>query len=308
MSVELALLKRALLSVDHKAVLEEVRRQADQIRAAMEIGDVEFSDDEIVHLGRHPAWTAEVYSALAGPQESQVEESEITKAIAALRAQGDKEIAQAFVMGLESLDPRFHDWGRWFKGVPRISGPFRDYLLKDRAVSKAGKYSLGLAAYGLTPTVFMEATRGVELLCNRIIRDASSEDTTLSKGAPFSQELNGLHMRIRSQVQSGARASLDVVLPGGPATAAPLPYPLLLAQIKSTPQCPPEAAEPLLTWIVDVTQLRPFLIRSYQAETLGEHAIRLTHQPEPETVGDLVLRWSRVAQDKTKTQPKPARV
>jgi RNA polymerase sigma factor (sigma-70 family) len=285
----LRLLRDALLSPWERGAAEDVKRHASQIREALETDDLEFSHEEIERLGKHGEWTAAIYAALSGPEEMPEEESEIGRAIDELHARTDKEIAQAFVLTVESLPPYFHDWASWFRGVPEVSRQFQEHLLGDAVVRAAMPHAWELVPRGLTPAVFIEAARGLELLCNRLLREASWGDSEEKDLAP-------VHSWIRAADQAGRPASLGIALPGGGRhPEIPLiPYPRLVAQVRSTPQCPPQAAEPLLWWLVEVGRLRPFLVRGYEAEPLGERGVRLTRQWVLEET-DLVWRWTTAA-------------
>jgi hypothetical protein len=68
-----------------------------------------------------------------------------------------------------------------------------------------------------------------------------------------------------------------------------------MAQIRGTPQCPPEAAEPLLRWMVGIAQLKRFFFSGYVADPIGACAVRMQQENNPED-DDLVLRWSRPAE------------
>ena len=142
-----------------------------------------------------------------------------------------------------------------------------------------------------TPGTFAEAARGVELLVNRLIRSATHVAKQHSK-CPL--ELAQLYDYIRQHAHSGDRPSVIVSL--GEQHEGCVPRELLLSQVRGTPDCPPEAAEPITRWMVGAAQNKPFFFAGYQAETLAENEIRLTRDPTAEHA-DLTFRWGRHAEE-----------
>jgi RNA polymerase sigma factor (sigma-70 family) len=291
---QLTVLKKALLSPRDQALLKTVRRDADKIREALEEADLEFSEAEVAQLERNPEWTAAVYRELAGPAELSEREEEIAAAIAGLRQDEDREIAAAFVSLVETLPERFRAWEKWFADVPPAPEPFQAHLRKQIVVIESRPHSGWLTAHGMTPATFLEAARVVELLLDRLLRTAREEGEGTLRQTELRRFLDG----VRHRQAEGVPACADVVLNPEECEAAlyPVPFGLLLAQIRGTPQCPPEAAEPLLRWMVGVAQLKPFFFRGYQASTLGKGAIRLTREAVVQDA-DLMLRWGRHTQE-----------
>ncbi len=300
MSTEpLHLLKMALLSPGQDDWVERVQHQAAEIRAALDHSEVEFTDEEYRTLAAHPDWTALIFQALAFPTEEAAEDNEIVLAIHELQARTDAEIGEALLLALENLPPYFRTWEYWFAEVPEAPEAYQDYLRRQLDVQQARPYSDELLPYGLTPSVFVEAARGLELLCDRLIRHAL--------GGEEEPELSALYESVRSLRESGGLPSLDLAALGPEEEGLSLPayyvpFPLLVAQIRGTPQCPPAAAEPLLRWIVEVAQLRPFLISGYVATGLSKYSIRLVQQPT-ERGRDLVRRWSQVPEEEAGFAP-----
>lgn len=288
----LELLKKAILSTGDEALLQQVRERANEIVEALEEDDVEFSDEDIKLLELHLEWTAAVFHALAGPQEVSDEDHEILEAIRQIRDSEDTEIGTAFAKTLiETLPPKFRQWDRWFDHVPLAPKDYQAHLGEQIIVMKGMPYAEGLVSYGMTPGTFFEGSRGVELLVDRLIRTAMGPEDRYPKEADLLQ----LHYRIREQRDSDKLPSVALVLRKEPVFKGKppvVPYGLLLAQVRGTPYCPPEAAEPLLHWMVEVSQLRPYFFPGYYATTLGENEVRLTQDPRQKDT-ELEWRWGK---------------
>lgn len=283
----LELLKKAILSSSDKTLLQEVRENADEIAAAMEESDVEFTDEEISRLELHPEWTAAVYAAIAGPED---EDPEILKAIQQIRANEDAEIGSAFAEALKTLHDRFHEWDRWFGEVRKAPNDYQTHL-RDQIIVRTGMpYAEGLIKYGMTPGTIFEGSRGVELLLDRQIDAAMLPRHRY----PNRKELVELYDKIREQRAVGELPSVELTLRNERAmdrSRPVVPYGLLLAQVRGTPNCPPEAAEPLLHWMFEVSQLKPYFFPGYCVTNLGEREIRLTQDAEHKDA-ELMWRWT----------------
>jgi hypothetical protein len=270
----LNLLKRAILSPGDKTLLQQVQQHADAIINALEEDEGEFSAEDIKRLELHPEWTAAVYRALAGLQEVSDEDHEIVEAIQQIRGSEDAEIGRVFAEALEALPEEFHQWDQWFDHVPLVPEDYQTHLSEQIIVISGMPYAAGLIQYGMTPGTFLEGSRGVELLANRLIRTALSPDLPY----PQQPELMPLYRWIRER-DSDTLPSVDLVLQEQSALQGErpvIPYGLLVAQVRGTPNCPLEAAEPLLHWMVEVAQLRPYFFAGYHATTIGPKEIRLT--------------------------------
>ncbi len=207
-----------------------------------------------------------------------------------MRHDEDREMTSAFVAALETLPESFQHWESWFAEVPPAPEAYQDALRQQAMVIDARPYTDGLVVFGLTPSTFVEASRGIELLARRLIRDARSLDEQRPHEQPA---LMALNHRLRQQIEAAERPSLIVSCQRQPlARPGCIPHPLMISQLQGTPGCPPEAAAPLLRWLVQVAQLKPFLVAGFQANVLGEGEIELTEEPFERHV-DLVWRWGR---------------
>ena len=288
----LELLKQALERPDDEDLLRQVGRFADDIRQSLEEGEFELSETALERLEDHNEWTAKVYLALAGADEAPDEEDELTQAIAQMRADEEREIACAFVTALETLPARFHQWERWFAEVSPAPEDYQSYLRKQPIVTAGQVYADGLITFGMSPGTFAEATRGVELLLKRLIRDAFGPEERRPHSRP---ELTELYQWLRERAKLGEQPSF-IVSSYAQSFSKPdcIPHGLLVSQLRGTPACPPAAAEPMVRWLVEVAQLKPFLFAGFRAGVMGEGCIQLTQAPS-ETGSDILWRWGRPA-------------
>jgi RNA polymerase sigma factor (sigma-70 family) len=286
-------LKKALLSPGDARLLASVSHDAEKILEALDDNDLEFSEPELKGLERHAEWVATVYRELAGHEKMPKGEQEIADAIATLRKDEEREIASAFVSLIETLPEEFRAWDEWFGGVPLASKQYQVEFRQKVVVAETLPYSEWLVTHGMTPATFVEAARGVELLVDRLLRMAAEPE----QGLPSHGEVRRFLEGARQREAAGGSAFADINLtPTGSEELTHVPLGLLFAQVRGTPQCPMEAAEPLLRWMVGVARLKPFFFHGYEAEPLANEGIRLTQQPG-QGDAELVLRWSRHAQN-----------
>jgi RNA polymerase sigma factor (sigma-70 family) len=291
----LELLKNAMLSPGNEDLLAQVRASSAKIREAVEDGELDWSEEDVSRLEEQNEWVARVYEAFAGSG-SDTEEDEddgLTRAIEQVRENKDREIATAFSAALETLPEEFREWERWFSKVPAAPKDYQRYLLKQVVVIESDDHGQELIKYGMTPSTFAEAARGIELLANRLLRVAVRSEPLPSQTAPALVEL---YAYIREHIKSGDSPSVIVTLRGE--RTGCIPRELLLSQMRGTPGCPPEAAEPLTGWMIHAARYKPFLFAGYQASNVDEmrDAIRLTHNPIEEQA-DLTWRWGRHTQE-----------
>jgi hypothetical protein len=295
-AMPLELLKNALFSPGNNDLLREVTAHAEDIHRALEETPTEFSVDEAQFLEQHPYWTGAVFQALAGPRQAPEQEQRVLEAIEQLRRDEDAEIAAAFARAIERLPREFGRWQAWFGKLPDVSEDYQYELRHMPVVKQTGEAAFGLIRYGLTPVTFIEAARGVQLLLDRLIHMALGP----VEAFPEQPELRHFCQAVRSQRSAEGPLKLAVVLdrrPNGLGELPVVPRELAVSAVRSTIYGPPQTAEPLLHWLVEVAPLRPFLFAGYEAAALGKQAVRLK-QDRVSRDEDLVWRWSR--------EPEPA--
>lgn len=271
----LELLKKALLTPEDSESRRAVADNAERIREALEVHDVTFSEAETKKLEEHAEWTAAIFEALASASETSDEETAIAESMQQIRNEEDTEIAEAFVAALSALPAPFANWDFWFEKVETAPEDYQRYLSEHAIIRAAEGRADGLVVYGLTPSTFLEASRGIELLTDRLIRTASWAPESVSN---HSEELKHVYKMLRGQRERGEPISVDLVgreFSMNERDTPTIPYSLLLAEVQGTPQLSTGAAEPLLWWLLDAAQFIPRLILGYEAETLGEREVRL---------------------------------
>jgi RNA polymerase sigma factor (sigma-70 family) len=263
----LDLLKLALLSKGNSALLGEVKRRAAEILESLDLEDQEFSASEREVIQDDPEWMALVYEALgAEKDESSDDEDQVEASIGLVLGDEEREIGEAFSELTENLSPHMRNWPELFRQVPRI--PERAHALLDAKwqARGAGRWASGLIYYGITPATVFEATVGISLLLDRC-----------------SAEANRGHLHQFALVLGSERLVPDEAIRIGDE--------LLLAQMRATPDCPPEAAAPLLRWLFRVSAHVPHLFEGYRVQNATEHCLRIVSEPTQYRI-DLVKRWS----------------
>jgi len=177
---ELDILRKALCAVDDKDVLERLRAQAPQIRAALEEEDVLLDDASIAVLAQHPEWLASVYAALADAEALDIEPSEEQRDAAAMLAQEEEAIADAWAALLDKLDEMRAPAGpgRWELELIKAGKPdpeLVEHLRRHHPSCRDGDPAAQrLLQYGLTPGMIFEALQSIELLFDRTLRRSGS--------------------------------------------------------------------------------------------------------------------------------------
>lgn len=178
---ELDILKKALIGINDSQALECLRANAPQIRQALDDQDMEFSAAECKALVEHPEWMASVYAALEGNDGAAVEADDLQSDIAAILADEQQVIADAWAALLDKLDDRrpparLGDWEMALKAAGKPDHELLQHLRTYHPSCRKGDPSAErLLQYGLSPGMVFEALRGIELLFNRSLRRARDE-------------------------------------------------------------------------------------------------------------------------------------
>jgi hypothetical protein len=266
----LGLLKRVLSTRDPQ-LLQQLRIRAGEVVAALDADDEDFTEAEGEVLAEDPQWLAQVYDVLGSEDaaETDAEEAEIEAAIDEIHGQQEREIVQAFRMLTTYLPHYMSDWGKWFGEVREVGHATRLALSRRWSELGAGNDIEQLTRYGLTPATFFEATIGLQLLLERCMADATE--------GPSSVML----------LEFG---------PGVPQRTADRRYVTvsrdqLLAQMRSSPDCPPRADEPLLRWTCSAATFRRRLFEGFQVFGSTGSVLAVIRDPANRS-GDLLYRWS----------------
>lgn len=307
----LQFLKNALLGAPSKSVIREIQANAESIRGALENEEILFRQQELALLDEHSPWVAQVFEALAGDEPTPEATTELVRTIEAIHQNEEDEIAEAFVTALETLPERFHLWSKWFPAVDAadVQG-FAKWAVTLRVVQTALRQSKSpsvvekLLEFHLIPSTFIEAARGIELLANRLIQTAAGP---VDRVKDHSGELQRLYCWIRSRKDSGQSPGLNLVDhefdSASEEAVGAAPYGLLVAQVRGTPVCPPDAAAPMVSWVIQAAQHKPFLFRGFKVETSKKDRICIT-QSATSAGNDLVARWGK----RTEEAPRKAAV
>jgi RNA polymerase sigma factor (sigma-70 family) len=279
----LKVLSSAVGSVGDSRSLDAVRKHRVDIRNALEEGDVLFDETQWAKLEENPEWLAQIYDSLAETEER--EESSVARAIAELRREEEQEIGEAFSALIRELPNDFHNWPELFKSLKTVDPVLQRDLMGHRSVQYSEDASLGLTAYGMTPTVFFSAFRGLEMLFNRTERASRTAiDRNRAPGAPCKFKLPKAVMLDFGDGRGGLRVSDD----------------LIVAEVVSTPGLIPGAEKPITRWLMSALRFKPYLIDRYCAESDQEKiALRwlgVAYQ-DKHARQDLIARWTRGRED-----------
>lgn len=279
----LQLLKSALFSVGNEDVLRDVRAHARDIQQALEEGDVLFEESQWSLVHKHPAWVAAIYDSLADSKGQDDDVSDLSRAIDSIRDNEQREIGEAFAALVTALPGEFREWEKnRFVHVKPANKDYQQELLSRPSVRAAGEVSFGLVRYGLAPESIYGATRGLELLFNRIER--SNRAASPSRNEPQSRTESVLPVPVYL-VLGPSRAPVEVA------------EKLIFAEVAATPDLPEGAGVPLTWWIFAALQFRPYLIQGYTAYFDNEKfAFRWigVNRESADRRSDLIARWSRL--------------
>lgn len=269
-SLRTALLSPGDLSLLHK--LKSASKLREQLLSDME--QLDFTEEESSVLDRNADWVAVVYAAIAGEVDEDADEQAMAAALIALRHDAEHEIGEAFVNLLERLEgSEFSDWKSYFGTLKSVSSEEQAFYLEAPSFVEGVPNAKLLASVGLTPLMFHDCARGMELLFDRLL-DSPPKLEKPNVEAPFPDvEL------------SDGRQSLYV--PGG----------LVVSQFATTPGMNPLAVRGMAHWLGDILQRVPLLVRGYEANwqrgRLKVNQLALDEY-RSSNIDDLVQRWTRV--------------
>jgi len=261
----LSLLKRVLITHDPQ-LLQQVRSRATEIVTAMDSEDEQFTEEEIRSIAQDPGWLAQVYEALGSQADGDVdvEELEIEAAIEEIHADHDSEIAQAFSILTDSLPSPMVDWAYWFGTLPDIEPETAGELYARWSELGTGRDILDLTRHGITPVTFFETAAGLQLLLERYAAESSSAPVALLEFGHASESYADRDPSVIGREQ-------------------------LLAQVRSSPDCPPGAEGALLMWTCSAAARRPRMFSGFQV--LGASGAVLAVAADTSNVGhDLMHR------------------
>ncbi|MBI2827538.1 MAG: sigma-70 family RNA polymerase sigma factor [Planctomycetia bacterium] len=296
------LLHDTTLSQGNTALLEKVRQHRTEIRKVLAEGeDVAYTEDEQVRIHDAGEWLASVYEVLGETEMREEDQSELDAAIA--RALGDEvnEIQTAFAEGLiQELPDDLLDWDACFAGL-KADPQVVKILQREIVVEFNRDRIMALAEYGITSVVVLEACEGIRLLLNRFLTVAAWPRKQWPASTPWMVVLEQVH----AVADAGARPRYVVARSESQADGGDgvyVPWTLLVEEVQTTRDCSPQAAEPLVRWIVEVARVRPLVIPDYVAELSGSRGVAFWAQAQ-ERRQSLYHRWVERRADAT---PRPA--
>lgn len=266
----LDLLRRALTTRDAE-LLQQLHKRAAEVVAALCEEDRDFSEMEVRVIAEDPQWLARVYEALGDEDVLglDAEEAEIEAAICEIHEDQDREIAQAFQILTAYLPQAMVQWRKWFDNVPLIGDAASAELCRKWGELGAGDNLQGLTQFGITPATLFEATIGLQLLFERRMADSHAGLESV-----LSVEF-GPHVSEREAGRKFVSVRREE----------------LLAQMRSSADCPPNAEEPVLRWTCLTAARRPRLFEGFKVLGASGAVMAVVHDPENRG-SELLLRWS----------------
>jgi hypothetical protein len=244
--------------------LSDVRAQAREIHEALDRSDAILGEGEWAYVRENRDWAAQVYAALAGPEEEPDAESIAAIVANDVRGQEEAEIGEAFASLVGALPDGLRQWETLFKGVKLADRSRRDFLKRSISVASAGSAAEGILDYGIAPVMVFGATRGLQLQFDSVARRVRAE------AAPDAQLIAYLEL---------------------PKRRAPISVPEAVAAVAGTPGLPENTERPLMLWLLAATTVRPWLIGGYRAEFKPNKTFSFTPDSKWDP-SNIVRRWS----------------
>lgn len=213
-------------------------------------------------------------SALAIFRRPPQPEDELRSVITNMVQAEEREIGAKFKEIVGSLPNKFQRWEQWFIDVPKVSKGIETRIQQELDVIEGGPHAQTLAKYAITPSMFFQITHGLELLADRVLQYSLTQPELYAGHA----DQERLAKWLARQHENKQPLSVDLRHPWNfSATNNPpaLPPQLLLAQTRTwSSETFPQAAEPLLRWIIEAAALRPDLFQDHRVAPI-EGGIRL---------------------------------
>jgi len=265
----LSFLQRVLLSRDPE-LLRQLRKRAAEVTAALDaVAGTPFTENENRAIAADPWWLAQVYEVLGGEDDTQSREAQIEAAIDDLLSNQEREIAGAF-LGLVSSIPQedMRKWRAQFSLLPQVSHSVLQGLQQHwRDASASDDVAMWLR-HGITPATFFEATIGLQLLLERCIEDSHAGSKTVVL------------------LEFGHRAVDHTIDPN----SVSVPRQQLLAQIRSSADCPAGAEESVLTWTCLAATRHPLIFQGFKVLAASGPVLAVVSAPD-NVATDLMHRW-----------------
>lgn len=275
MNEYLEILQGALNAPGDGQRLEHVRANGERILAALNNLDEDVDFGNVTRFPERREWVATVYSTLAGDDSGQEAETAVGQAVRSLRSRESREVGEAFEQLLEGTEP-LANWRRYFGELPDADDDIQRYLEQDESVAAAGRYGYAFLSKGLTPMMFFGATRGLQLMFDRVrrsaVRQADVRTLELWRGTHRSDAAMRLDLNGHDSVY--------------------VPQTAVVSQIAGTKNLPTNAAPCLARWIAEATYFRPYLVSGY----LFDAEAWLVRPDETFKDVALMARWCTSAQ------------
>jgi hypothetical protein len=264
------LYRKVLGSPNDAALLEELRRRAQEVLDARQEEEFEQALETEPVEGVPAEWLAKVYQALGEAQPLPELSGDVRQALLKENQSEEEEIGRALKKALlRGLTPPLANLVVVFAAVPRISPREQRNLRQTISVGAAWPECAGLVACGLTPLGVFYATKAVFPLARRL-----QECGTLPPSP--------------SVVLSGVQAS------SAPTAVAPQLAPYAVREIIGVARCTRQAAETLLNWLIDVAGQKPLVFGGARARQQHKGVVELTadHEYSNKSLHD---RWAERA-------------
>ena len=267
------LLRRAIVSPGNQDLLREVGRKADEILDYLK--EFDFPGElRKVAVAADPQWLAELYCALATPDEVSEEDLVTIAELSDGSTEDEKSIGRAFVTLMSDLPVHLQNLARYLHGLKEFKDDeFTD--LQESPVVQAGRpFSDGMVLYGMTPLTIYYASEGISMLIDRLMRHH-----VLQPDLPVIIDPTNQTDRLMNSTAVDYSARTQRV-----------GHQMIMLEIVSAAKCSEAAAPKLFDWLIAVARVKPYLFDGFKADPVNNNAVRITR--ELEFGRDVHKRWS----------------
>lgn len=268
MSHCLSQLYQAVLgSPGNLTLLEELRKRSPEVLKHLRSGETE---EELAgaSLDQVPSdWLAQVYEALASAEPFPALTVDERERHLKTNERDEARIGTAFRDALlVGVSDKAVEGTIFFDRAPRVSSKEQHNLMQTPSVKAAWPECAPLVACGLTPIGVYYATKSVFPLIKRL--------------------------QVRGQLPTSPSVVLsDVDRTLRDSNFATVPTQNVVLEFLQVARCSVQAAQALLSWLIEVAQFKPYVFCGGVAEQYGR-SVKLTPRPQTATM-DLFVRWGR---------------
>jgi hypothetical protein len=273
------MLLHALRSPGNMQALAQVRQHAEAISDALDALEEDLPGlDELVQNEARQQWLSQVYAAMGAEDPGNEQEQAMAAAMEALRNDQDREVGEAVSL-LVSEFPWLGNWSEHFPDLRPADRSLREHLAMDASVQAAGAVGQQLLALGLTPSMFVQALRGFQLMFDRVVRSLAHEGPDAT-------------YRVWSCAADPSTAWLQ--LPDG--SPLHIPVSAMNLQMGGVMHLPAEQTDHMAKWVLAAASQRPTLVAGYVYDSERQLFKPAAPQQQAAAAGGVVAQLARPRQ------------